>query len=85
MIWEDRRRRRSEANALALTGELAHMNRVVTAGQLTASIAHEIRQPLGAIASFGCAGLNWLKHEPPDLDEVRSGLENIVNAGASRR
>ena len=66
-------------------GELAHMNRVVTAGQLTASIAHEIRQPLAAIASFGSAGLNWLKHDPPNLDEVRSGLENIVTAGASRR
>ena len=85
LIWEDRRRRRSEANALALTGELAHMNRVVTAGQLTASIAHEIRQPLSAIASFGSAGLRWLKHEPPDLDKARSGLENIVSRGASGR
>ena len=56
------------------------MNRVVTAGQLTASIAHEIRQPLSAIASFGSAGLSWLKHDPPNLDEARSGLENIVNA-----
>ena len=61
------------------------MNRVVTAGQLTASIAHEIRQPLSSIASFGSAGLNWLKHHPPNLDKVRSGLENIVSAGASRR
>ena len=80
LIWEDRRRRRSEANALALTGELAHMNRVVTAGQLTASIAHEIRQPLSSIASFGSAGLSWLKREPPNLDKARSGLENIVTA-----
>ena len=78
LIWEDRRRRRSEANAQALTGELAHINRVVTAGQLTASIAHEIRQPLSSIANFGSAGLRWLKHEPPNLDRVRSGLENIV-------
>ena len=60
-------------------GELAHMNRVATAGQLTASIAHEIRQPLSSIASFGSAGLRWLKHDPPNLDEARSGLENIVN------
>ena len=59
-------------------GELAHMNRIATAGQLTASIAHEIRQPLASIASFGSAGLNWLKRQPPDVDEVRSGLENIV-------
>ena len=80
LIWEDRRRRSSEANALALTDELAHMNRVVTAGQLTASIAHEIRQPLGAIASFGSAGLRWLKHDPPNLDKARNGLENIVTA-----
>ena len=57
LIWEDRRRRRSEANAQVLMGELTHMNRVVTAGQLTASIAHEIRQPLSSIASFGSAGL----------------------------
>ena len=80
LIWEDRRRRRSEANALALANELAHMNRVITAGQLTASIAHEIRQPLSSISSFGNAGLNWLKREPPNLDNARSGLENIVKA-----
>ncbi len=80
LIWEDRRRRRLEANALALANELAHMNRVITAGQLTASIAHEIRQPLSSISSFGNAGLNWLKREPPNLDNARSGLENIVKA-----
>jgi C4-dicarboxylate-specific signal transduction histidine kinase len=60
--------------------ELTHMNRVVTAGQLTASIAHEIRQPLAAIAAFSNAGMNWLKHKTPDIDEVRSVLENIVKA-----
>ena len=79
LIYEDRRRRRSEANAQMLMGELAHMNRVVTAGQLTASIAHEIRQPLGSIATLRQRrSCNWLKHDPPNLDEVRSGLENIV-------
>jgi C4-dicarboxylate-specific signal transduction histidine kinase len=60
--------------------ELARMNRVVTAGQLTASIAHEIRQPLSSISTFGNAGLNWLKREPPNLDGARSGPENIVQA-----
>jgi signal transduction histidine kinase len=80
LFYEDRRRRRSEANARVLMGELAHMNRVATAGQLTASLAHEIRQPLGAIAAFCRAGLNWLKHEPPNLEEARSGLENSISA-----
>jgi signal transduction histidine kinase len=79
LFYEDRRRRRSEANARVLLGELAHMNRVVTAGQLTASLAHEIRQPLGAVAAYCRAGLNWLKHEPPNLDEARTGLENSIN------
>jgi signal transduction histidine kinase len=78
LLYEDRRRRRSEANALALAGELAHMNRIATAGQLTASIAHEIRQPLGAIGAFGTAGINWLRHKTPDLEIVRSSLQNIV-------
>ena len=55
LFYEDRRRRRSEANAHVLMAELTHMSRVVTAGQLTASIAHEIRQPLAAITTFGNA------------------------------
>jgi len=80
LFYEGRRRRRSEANAHVLMAELTHMNRVVTAGQLTASIAHEIRQPLAAIAAFSNAGMNWLKHKTPDIDEVRSVLENIVKA-----
>ena len=79
LFWEDRRRRRSEANAQVLMGGLAHTNRIATAGQLTASIAHEIRQPLASIASFSSAGLNWLKRQPPNVEEVRSGLENIIN------
>jgi len=67
-----------EANAQVLMTELTHMSRVVTAGQLTASIAHEIRQPLAAITTFGNASINWLKHKTPDLDEVRSNLDNMV-------
>ena len=58
--------------------ELARMNRFATAGELSASIAHEVRQPLAAIATFGRAGLNWLKKQVPDLNEVRKALKNIV-------
>ena len=81
LMYEDRRRRTAEARSLALSTELAHVNRVATAGELAASIAHEIRQPLAAIVARGSAGLNWLKRATPDLDKVRNALENIVENG----
>jgi C4-dicarboxylate-specific signal transduction histidine kinase len=58
--------------------ELAHMNRLATAGQLSAALAHEIRQPLASIASSGSAGLNWLNSTVPDLEEVRTALQTVV-------
>jgi signal transduction histidine kinase len=45
---------------------------------LTASIAHEIRQPLAAIAAFGSAGLNWIKRDKPNLSEARIAIEKVV-------
>ncbi len=81
LLHENRRRRRAEASAGKLQSELAHMNRVATAGELTASIAHEIRQPLAAIVTHGGAGLLWLKKKIPDLDEVRLALQSIVSEG----
>ena len=85
LVWEDRRRRRSEANARALASELAHMNRVITAGQLTASIAHEIRQPLSSISSFGNAGLNWLKRRAAQSRQCPERPGEYRQSGASRR
>ena len=58
--------------------ELARMSRIATAGQLSASLAHEIRQPLAAIASSGSAGLNWLNNKVPDLEEARLALQTVV-------
>jgi signal transduction histidine kinase len=55
------------------------MNRFASAGEMSASIAHEIRQPLAAIANNGSASLNWLKRKAPDLDEVRILLQDIIN------
>lgn len=79
-LWfEDRRRRKAEATGLLLMSKLTHSNRVASAGQLTASIAHEIRQPLTAISASASAGLNWLKAKTPDIEEVRLLLRNIVN------
>ena len=53
---------------------LAHASRVATMGQLTASIAHEVRQPIAAVVTNAQAGLRWLGASPPDLEEVRAGL-----------
>jgi signal transduction histidine kinase len=50
-------------------------------GALTASIAHEINQPLTAITMGSRAGLRWLSKEPPNLSEVRAVLENIARDG----
>ena len=58
--------------------ELAHVARVTTLGELSASIAHEVNQPLAAILTNGQAGLRWLGHDPPDLDEVRGAVKRIV-------
>ena len=58
--------------------ELAHVNRVTTMGQLAASIAHEVNQPLAASVANACAGLRCLDLQPPNLEEVREALAAIV-------
>jgi len=59
--------------------ELAHVTRVTTLGELTASIAHEINQPLAAIVANADACLSWLDRETPDLDAARRSAEWIVD------
>ena len=61
--------------------QLAHANRVTTMGQLAASIAHEVNQPIGAAVTNASAALRWLRAEPPDLNEVRLALERVVADG----
>ena len=58
--------------------ELAHVTRVATLGELTASIAHEVNQPLAAIVTNGQACLRWLGRDVPDLDEARRAVKRIV-------
>jgi PAS domain S-box-containing protein len=60
---------------------LAHANRVGTMGQFTASIAHEVSQPIAASATNAHAALRWLSAQRPDLDEVRQALGRIVENG----
>jgi PAS domain S-box-containing protein len=61
--------------------ELAHVTRVTTLGELTASIAHEINQPLAAVITNAEACLSWLDRDPPDLDAARRSVEWIVEDG----
>ncbi len=61
--------------------DLAHANRVATLGQLSASIAHEVSQPISAVATNAHAALRWLGAQPPDLEEVRQALGRIVKDG----
>jgi two-component system, LuxR family, sensor kinase FixL len=62
-----------------LQASLAHVTRVTALGELTASIAHEVNQPLAAIVTYGDAGLRWLDREVPQLDEVRSAVERMID------
>ena len=61
--------------------DLAHVNRVATMGQLTASIAHEVNQPIAAAVINAQAALRWLKADPPDLDEARLALGRVIDDG----
>jgi C4-dicarboxylate-specific signal transduction histidine kinase len=61
--------------------ELAHVNRVTTMGQLTASIAHEVNQPLAGVVANAEACLRWLDRETPDLEEARQSVRWIMDDG----
>src|SRR3989449_10589427 len=61
--------------------ELAHVTRVTTLGELAASIAHEVNQPLAAIIADANACLHWLEADRPDLDSVREALAAVVKDG----
>jgi len=61
--------------------DLAHVNRVNTMGELTASLAHEVNQPLSAIAANGHACLRWLSANPPNLAKAREAAERIIRDG----
>jgi PAS domain S-box-containing protein len=73
--------RESERRYREAQMELAHVNRVTTMGQLTASIAHEVNQPIAAAVTSADAGLRWLAAKPPDLEEVRDALDRVILAG----
>jgi PAS domain S-box-containing protein len=74
------RKRAEEAHREAQL-ELAHANRVATMGQLTASITHEVNQPITAAVTYALAARRWLSAEPPNFHEVDDALSLIVKEG----
>jgi C4-dicarboxylate-specific signal transduction histidine kinase len=81
LFYEHRRRRQAEVEASRRMAELAHMNRSAAIGQMSASIAHEIKQPLAAIVMNAGAGLRWLAKDMPNVEEAARALKNIVGNG----
>jgi PAS domain S-box-containing protein len=72
---------RAEEALRRAQAELAHVARVTTLGELTASIAHEVNQPLTALVSSSNAGLNWLASQPPNIEKARQSLDRIIKEG----
>ncbi|HKD41872.1 MAG TPA: ABC transporter substrate binding protein, partial [Myxococcaceae bacterium] len=81
LFYEHRRRRQAEVEASRRTAQLAHMNRSAAIGEMSASIAHEIMQPLAAIVTNASAGLRWLARDTPNVGEASQALNNIVGSG----
>ena len=74
-------RQRAEEALQQAQAELLHLTRVTTLGELTASIAHEVNQPLAGILTNASASLRWLAGETPNLAEARQAIHRIVRDG----
>lgn len=81
LLYEHRRRHSAEIATRKTMSELAQMNRLATAGELSASIAHEVNQPLTGIVTKANAALRWLAADKPDLERAQAALTQIVSAG----
>lgn len=75
-------RNRAQQRLAESHAELVHMGRVMTLGQIAASIAHEVNQPLSAIITYANSGRRWLAREAPGAAEVRDCLDQIAANGA---
>jgi signal transduction histidine kinase/FixJ family two-component response regulator len=78
-ITERKRAEQQRERLRQLEGDLAHINRVSTMGELAASLAHEIKQPIAAIATKASAVLRWLHREPPEIEEACQSASSIIN------
>ncbi|HEV7257936.1 MAG TPA: ATP-binding protein [Bosea sp. (in: a-proteobacteria)] len=80
-VIDNSERKQAQDALLAAQAELAHAARVATLGELTASIAHEVNQPLMAVVTSGEAGMRWLRRETPDLKEVEAAIGRVIAEG----
>ena len=74
-------RKRAEEEREKLQADLAHVNRVSTLGEMAASLAHEIKQPIAAAITSANSYIEWLAHEPPNLDRARAAAGRIDKYG----
>jgi PAS domain S-box-containing protein len=81
VTMDETERVRANAAMEEAQAELARVARLTTMGELAASIAHEINQPLAAVVAHGNAALRWLAHTPPNLEETRDSIKAILNEG----
>jgi C4-dicarboxylate-specific signal transduction histidine kinase len=73
--------KRGEEALRQAQAELAHVTRRTTMGELAASIAHEVNQPLAGIVMNGNASLRWMAADPPNLDEAREAIQRVIRDG----
>src|SRR5882724_7912139 len=73
--------KRAEEALRQARADLAHVNRVTTMGELTASLAHEVNQPIAAAVANAQACLHWLEGDPPNIEEARASAMGIVEDG----
>jgi PAS domain S-box-containing protein len=80
-VTERRRAEQERARLHQLEADLAHINRVSTLGEMAASLAHEVKQPITAAVTYALAARRWLSAEPPNFHEVNDALSLIVKEG----
>jgi signal transduction histidine kinase len=81
LLHERQYRQRAEKAARETMSELTQLNRIATAGELSATIAHEVNQPLAGMVMRANAALRWLSGDNPNLGKARDALDQIVTAG----
>ena len=81
LIYKIGRRHRAEIQSRSAIAELTHMNRRAAAGQLSASLTHEVIQPLTGMVAGASAALRWLRADKPNVEKAEAALEAIAAAG----